>query len=129
MVKPVILAVDDDPQVLRAVKRDLRRRYARDYRVLRASSGESALNTLGNLKLRGDPVALFLVGLRVPRMTGVEFLEEAIERFPNARRVLLAACSDTEAAIRAISDVFVESKPGETRFTVRLPTSNSQNGG
>ena len=71
MAKPVILAVDDDPQVLRAVERDLRRRYAREYRILRADSGESALDTLGKLKLRGDPVALFLVDQRMPKMTGV----------------------------------------------------------
>lgn len=105
MVKPVILAVDDDPQVLRAVERDLRRRYAKEYRVLRADSGESALETLGKLKLRGDPVALFLVDQRMPKMTGVEFLEEAIGRFPDAKRALLTAYSDTEAAIRAINEV------------------------
>ncbi len=105
MAKPVILAVDDDPQVLRAVERDLRRRYAREYRVLRAESGESALDTLGKLKLRGDPVALFLVDQRMPKMTGVEFLEEAIGRYPDAKRALLTAYSDTEAAIRAINEV------------------------
>ena len=105
MAKPVILAVDDDPQVLRAVERDLRRRYAREYRVLRADSGESALDTLGKLKLRGDPVALFLVDQRMPRMTGVEFLEKTIEQFPDAKRALLTAYSDTEAAIRAINEV------------------------
>ena len=105
MAKPVILAVDDDPQVLRAVERDLRRRYAREYRVLRADSGESALDTLGKLKLRGDPVALFLVDQRMPKMTGVEFLEEAVGRFPDAKRALLTAYSDTEAAIRAINEV------------------------
>jgi thioredoxin reductase (NADPH) len=105
MAKPVILAVDDDPQVLRAVERDLRRRYAREYRILRADSGESALDTLGKLKLRGDPVALFLVDQRMPKMTGVEFLEEAIGRFPDAKRALLTAYSDTEAAIRAINEV------------------------
>jgi len=105
MAKPVILAVDDDPQVLRAVERDLRRRYARDYRVLRADSGESALDTLGKLKLRGDTVALFLVDQRMPKMTGIEFLEEAIGRFPDAKRALLTAYSDTEAAIRAINEV------------------------
>jgi thioredoxin reductase (NADPH) len=103
--KPVILAVDDDPQVLRAVERDLRRRYARDYRVLRADSAASALDTLGKLKLRGDPVALFLVDQRMPKMTGVEFLEKAIERYPEAKRALLTAYSDTEAAIRAINEV------------------------
>jgi len=105
MGKPVILAVDDDPQVLRAVERDLRRKYAREYRVLRADSGESALDTLGKLKLRGDPVALFLVDQRMPRMTGVEFLEKAIEVFPEAKRDLLTAYADTDAAIRAINEV------------------------
>ncbi len=105
MSKPVILAVDDDAQVLRAVERDLRRKYAREYRVLRADSGESALDTLGKLKLRSDPVALFLVDQRMPRMTGVEFLEQAIEQFPEAKRALLTAYSDTEAAIRAINEV------------------------
>jgi thioredoxin reductase (NADPH) len=105
MAKPVILAVDDDPQVLRAVERDLRRKYAREYRVLRADSGESALDALDRLKLRGDPVALFLVDQRMPRMTGVEFLERAIEIFPEAKRDLLTAYADTDAAIRAINEV------------------------
>jgi thioredoxin reductase (NADPH) len=105
LVKPVILAMDDDPQVLRAVERNLRRRYARGYRVLRVDSGESALETLGKLKLRGDPVALFLIDQRMRRMNGVEFLEEAIGLFPDAKRALLPAYSDTEAAIRAINEV------------------------
>src|SRR5215216_271750 len=105
MAKPVILAVDDDPQVLRAVERDLRRKYAREYRVLRADSGESALDALDRLKLRGDPVALFLVDQRMPRMTGVEFLERAIEIFPEAKRDLLTAYADTDSAIRAINEV------------------------
>ena len=105
MAKPVILAVDDDPQVLRAVERDLRRKYAREYRVLRADSGETALDALDRLKLRGDPVALFLVDQRMPKMTGVEFLERAKEPFPEAKRALLTAYSDTDAAIRAINDV------------------------
>ncbi len=105
MAKPVILAVDDDPQVLRAVERDLRRKYAREYRVLRADSGESALDALDKLKLRGDPVALFLVDQRMPRMTGVEFLERAVEIFPEAKRDLLTAYADTDAAIRAINEV------------------------
>ncbi len=105
MAKPVILAVDDDPQVLRAVERDLRRKYAREYRVLRAGSGEAALDALDKLKLRGDPVALFLVDQRMPRMTGVEFLEKAVEMFPEAKRDLLTAYADTDAAIRAINEV------------------------
>ena len=99
------MTVDDDPQVLRAVERDLRRRYAREYRVLRAESGGSALETLKKLKLRGDPVALFLVDQRMPKMTGVEFLEEAIGIFPDAKRTLLTAYSDTEAAINAINEI------------------------
>ncbi len=127
MVKPSTLAVDD-PQVLQAVGRDLQRRYARDYGVLRADSEESALDTLSKLKLRADPVALFLVDQRLPRMTGVEFLE-AIERFPDAKSTLLTAYSDTEAAMRAINEVGLDSKPGETRVTVRLPKSNRENGG
>ena len=103
MAKPVILAVDDDPQVLRAVERDLRRNYAREYRVLRADSGHSALDTLEKVQERGDPVALMLVDQRMPRMSGVEFLEEARDIFPDAKRALLTAYADTDAAIRAIN--------------------------
>lgn len=105
MAKPVVFAVDDDREVLRAVERDLRRRYAREYRVLSADSGRAALDALDRLKLRGDAVALFLVDQRMPRMTGVEFLEEALGAYPEAKRVLLTAYADTEAAIRAINDV------------------------
>ncbi len=108
MAKPVLFTVDDDPEVLRAVERDLRRRYAREYRVLRADSGQSALNTLGKLKLRNDAVALFLVDQRMPRMTGVDFLDEALVTFPEAKRVLLTAYADTDAAIRAINEVGVD---------------------
>ncbi len=104
MAKPVILAVDDDPQVLRAVERDLRRNYAREYRVLRADSGQSALDTLEKVQERGDPVALMLVDQRMPRMSGVEFLEEARGMFPGAKRALLTAYADTDAAIRAINN-------------------------
>ncbi len=95
MGKPVIFAVDDDPEVLRAVERDLRRRYGREYRVLRADSGQSALETLGKIKLRNDPVALFLVDQRMPQMTGVEFLEKAIELFPEAKRDLCSRPTPT----------------------------------
>jgi thioredoxin reductase (NADPH) len=108
--KPVLFAIDDDPEVLRAVERDLRRRYARGrngdgYRVLRANSADSALDTLGQLKLRGDTVALFLVDQRMPRTTGVEFLEETRDLYPEAKKVLLTAYADTDAAIRAINDI------------------------
>jgi len=102
--KPVLLTVDDDPEVLRAVERDLRRRYAEHYRVLRADSGATALEALRGLKRRGDSVALLLVDQRMPQMTGVEFLGQAMELFPNAKRVLLTAYADTDAAIGAIND-------------------------
>src|ERR687896_632182 len=108
--KPVLFAIDDDPEVLRAVERDLRRKYVRrrngdGYRVLRADSADSAMDTLGQLKLRGDTVALFLVDQRMPRTTGVEFLEEARDLYPEAKKVLLTAYADTDAAIRAINDI------------------------
>jgi thioredoxin reductase (NADPH) len=103
--KPVILAVDDEPTVLSAVARDLRRKYGQQYRVSRADSGEAALDVLRELRLRNVPVALFLVDQRMPGMTGVGFLKIAIEMFPDAKRVLLTAYADTRAAISAINDV------------------------
>jgi len=103
--RPTLLTVDDDPEVLRAVERDLRRRYGREYRVVRADSGESALGAIDELRRRDEPVALLLADQRMPRMNGVEFLEEAMSRVPDAKRVLLTAYADTEAAIKAINDV------------------------
>jgi thioredoxin reductase (NADPH) len=97
------MTVDDDAEVLRAVERDLRRRYAEHYRVLRADSGTSALDALRGVKRRDDPVALLLADQRMPEMTGVEFLAQAIGLFPEAKRVLLTAYADTDAAIRAIN--------------------------
>jgi thioredoxin reductase (NADPH) len=108
MAKPILFAVDDDPEVLRAVERDLRRQYGETFRVLRASSGPSALEALEGLKRRNDAVALFLVDQRMPQMTGVEFLEKAIPLFPGAKRVLLTAYADTDAAIRAINTARVD---------------------
>ena len=105
MSKPIILAVDDDPQVLRAVTRDLRRQFSKDYRVVSAPSGEEALQTVRELDERGDKIALFLVDQRMPIVSGVEFLKEAREIFPTARRVLLTAYADTSAAIEAINEV------------------------
>src|SRR5208282_1559387 len=104
MAKPVLLTVDDDAEVLRAVDRDLRRQYGENFRVLRADSGASALEALKGLKRRGDAVALLLVDQRMPQMTGVEFLGQAMELFPDAKRVLLTAYADTDAAIHAIND-------------------------
>jgi thioredoxin reductase (NADPH) len=104
-VRTVLLTVDDDPAVSRAVARDLRRRYGDDYRVVRAESGASALEALRELKLRGAPVAVILADYRMPQMNGIEFLEEALDLFPGARRVLLTAYADTNAAIDAINVV------------------------
>lgn len=101
--KPVIFLLDDDPEVLNAIQRDVRREFGKDYRIMRASTGTEALDALQQLKLRDDAVAMFLVDQRMPEMTGVEFLTEAIKLFPDARRVLLTAYADTNAAIQAIN--------------------------
>jgi thioredoxin reductase (NADPH) len=106
--KPILLTVDDDPGVSRAVARDLRRQYGEDYRVVRTESGPQALEALRELKLRGDLVAVLLADHRMPDMTGVEFLEEAMDLFPHARRALLTAYADTDAAIQAINVVDVD---------------------
>ena len=108
MGKPVLLSVDDDPGVSRAVARDLRRRYGEEFRVLRAASGAEALDALRELKLRGDPVAALLADYRMPQMNGIEFLEQAMDLFPRARRALLTAYADTDAAIQAINVVDVD---------------------
>src|SRR6266481_2295046 len=108
MAKPVIWTVDDDPDVLRAVERDLRRHYGDRYRVISADSGTSALEAVKQLKLRNEPVALFLVDQRMPHMSGVEFLESAIPLYPEAKRALLTAYADTDAAIRAINSVQID---------------------
>jgi thioredoxin reductase (NADPH) len=103
--KPAILAVDDDPPVLRSIERDLRARYGREYRVLAAGSGGDALEVTHELTRRGDVVALFVVDQRMPGKTGIEFLREALQVQPEAKRVLLTAYADTEAAIEAINDI------------------------
>jgi thioredoxin reductase (NADPH) len=103
MVKPAVIVVDDDPQVLRAIARDLRHRYNEDYRVLRASSGREAVDTVRELHDLGEPVALLLSDQRMPQMNGVAFLSEAMKYVPDSKRVLLTAYADTEAAIAAIN--------------------------
>lgn len=105
MPKPVILIADDEPAVLNAVERDLRPRYGKDYRVVKAASGTSALDVTHRLFQRSEPVALFLVDQRMPEMTGTEFLAQAVQVFPEAKKVLLTAYADTEAAIKSINIV------------------------
>jgi thioredoxin reductase (NADPH) len=108
MGHPAILTVDDDPSVSRAIARDLRRRYGEQYRILRASSAAEALEALKEIKLRGGRVAVMLADYRMPQMNGIEFLEQAMDLFPNARRALLTAYADTDAAIQAINVVDVD---------------------
>ncbi|MGD1942423.1 MAG: FAD-dependent oxidoreductase [Leptolyngbyaceae cyanobacterium] len=103
MSKPAILTVDDDAEVLQAIARDLRQQYGDRYRIIRANSGQDALDAVQQLKLRNDTVALFLADQRMPQMRGVEFLEQATAVFPEAKRALLTAYADTAAAIRAIN--------------------------
>jgi thioredoxin reductase (NADPH) len=108
MGKPVLLTVDDDPGVSRAVARDLRRRYGEEFRIMRADSAMDALDALRELKLRGDVVTAMLADYRMPQLNGIEFLEQAMDLFPRARRALLTAYADTDAAIQAINLVDVD---------------------
>ncbi len=105
MAKPIIFTVDDEPQVLNAVERDLRNHYRNDYRILKARSGNEALDTLRQLKQRNSAVALFLVDQRMPQMSGTDFLGEALKFYPEARKVLLTAYADTQAAITSINNI------------------------
>src|ERR671928_1070395 len=108
MGKPVLMTVDDDPGVSRAVARDLRRRYGEHYRVVRADSALDALDALKEIKRRGEQVAAILADYRMPQVNGIDFLEQAMDLFPNARRALLTAYADTDAAIQAINLVDVD---------------------
>jgi len=105
MSKPVIMTVDDEPEVLNAVERDLRKQYAAEYRIVKASSGAQALDAVRQLKQRNAPVALFLVDARMPKMSGTQFLIEARQIYPDARKVLLTAYADTDVAIAGINEV------------------------
>ena len=105
MAKPVIMTVDDEPQVLNAVARDLQSRYGDDYRIVRAGSGREALDAIEELERRNTPIALFVVDQRMPGMSGTEFLAEAIRHYPESKRVLLTAYADTDAAITSINAI------------------------
>jgi len=104
MAKPILLSVDDDSDVLRAIERDLRSHYGAEYRVIGSDSPEKALDLLRQLKSRNDSVALLLADQRMPQMSGVEFLQEGMRIFPDAKRALLTACADTNGAISAINE-------------------------
>jgi thioredoxin reductase (NADPH) len=108
MAKPILLTVDDDPDVLRAIERDLRSQYGAEYRVMSSDAPEAALDILKGLKVRNDGVALLLVDQRMPHMDGVEFLQEARQIFPDAKRALLTAYADTNAAISAINQASLD---------------------
>jgi len=105
MAKPVIFSLDDDPSVLSAIERDLRARYGQGYRIIPINSGRAALDYLKKMQQRNETVALFLVDQRMPEMDGVKFLQQAIQIYPQAKRVLLTAYADTEAAISSINEV------------------------
>ena len=108
MAKPILLSVDDDADVLRAIERDLRSQYGADYRVIGSDSPEKALDILKQLKVRSDSVALLLADQRMPHMNGVEFLQEGMRIFPDAKRALLTAYADTNAAISAINEASID---------------------
>lgn len=102
---PVILAIDDEPEVLSAVQRDLRRQYADDYRIVGAGSGEEAVQLIDEMAMRGTPLALILADQRMPKVTGIDVLRSSLSKFATTKRALLTAYADTDAAISAINDV------------------------
>src|SRR4029078_552150 len=107
MAKPILLSVDDDSDVLRSIERDLRSKYGSEYRVIGSEPPEGALDLLKQLKVRNDSVALLLADQRMPHMDGVEFLQAAMSIFPGAKRALLTAYADTNAAISAINQASI----------------------
>src|SRR5262245_48768693 len=105
MAKPIIITVDDEPEVLNMINRDLRRYFGKDYRIIKASSGQEALDAIKELKARNESVALFISDQRMPHIEGTEFLAHAIKFYPDARKVLLTAYADTDAAIKSINQI------------------------
>ncbi len=124
MAKPILLSVDDDPDVLRAIERDLRTKYGAEFRVIGSDSPEAALTLLKQLKLRSDSVALLIADQRMPHMDGVTFLQEAMHVFPEAKRALLTAYADTNAAIDAINQASINYfflKPWDPQASTFIP--------
>lgn len=105
MAKPIIITIDDEPHVLNAIARDLQAHYRKDYRIVKAGSGDEALEAVREFKRRNDPIALFLVDQRMPSISGTEFLEEALKLYPDTKKVLLTAYADTDAAITSINTI------------------------
>src|ERR1700761_1450480 len=105
MERPIIFLIDDDPQVLRAITRDIKTKFGKEYKILSTTSANEALETFTDLKNSSDVIAMFISDQRMPELEGVQLLEKAIKVFPTAKRVLLTAYSDTDAAIKAINDV------------------------
>ncbi len=129
MKKPIIFLIDDDPAVLKSVLRDIRAQYRKDYRIMSTQSANEALEALKELKNKGEIVAMFLSDQRMPEMLGVEFLEQAREYYPDAKRILLTAYSDIEAAIKAINDVQLDyylMKPWDPPEEKLYPVINDQ---
>ena len=129
MKKPIILLLDDDPAVLKSVQRDIRSQYRKEYRIVATQSAKEALEALPEFKKKGETVALFLSDQRMPEMLGVTFLEQAKTHFPQAKRILLTAYSDTDAAIKAINDVQLDYyllKPWDPPEEKLYPVLNDQ---
>ena len=107
-MRPVLLTVDDNPQVVRAVERDLRQKYGKRFSILKAESGQEALKLVKKLKLRNEILALLLADQRMPQISGISLLEEVMNIFPEAKRVLLTAYADTDATIRSINKAKID---------------------
>ena len=105
MAKPIIMTIDDEPHVLNAIARDLQAHYQSDYRIVKAGSGSEALEAVQEFKRRNDSIALFLADQRMPKMSGVKFLEKSLKLYPETKKVLLTAYADTEAAITSINAI------------------------
>ncbi|MHA2172993.1 MAG: response regulator, partial [Candidatus Kariarchaeaceae archaeon] len=122
--KPIILTVDDEVQVLNAIERDLRSKYGKEYRIIKANSGNEAISTVEKLKARNETIALFVADQRMPEMEGTEVLEQVLKLYPEAKKVLLTAYADTKAAIASINTIGLDyyfTKPWDPPEEVLYP--------